>query len=83
MVLVQLSDGSSSEMKITLGSPVRLIHKDGGFEYRMNINSNLSVTQSEKTPSGNVKVQSRDGLSWEIPGAIQEPGQGYGTTSPW
>ena len=67
LILVPLSDGASSEMKVTLGSPVRLTHKDGGLEYRININNNLSVTQSEKTPSGNVEIQSRDGLTWEIP----------------
>jgi FkbM family methyltransferase len=67
LVLVPLSDGSSSEMRVTFGSPVRLIHHDGRYEYKIDINSNLTVTQSEKTPSGNVEVQSRDGLSWEIP----------------
>ena len=67
LVPVPLSDGASSEMKVTLGSPARLTHRDGGSEYRMNVNSNLSVTKSEKTPSGIVEVQSRDGLSWEIP----------------
>ena len=67
LALVPLSDGSSSEMKVTFGSPIRLTHRDGRTEYKMNINSSLSVTQSQRTPSGDVKVETRDGLLWEIP----------------
>jgi FkbM family methyltransferase len=67
LALVPLSDGSSSEMKITFGSPIRLTHRDGRIEYKMNINNNLSVTQSQRTPTGDVRIETRDGLSWEIP----------------
>jgi FkbM family methyltransferase len=67
LVLVPLADGSATETKVTFGTPTKLFRPDGKLEYKMVIDSNFSITQSEKEPTGRVKVETRDGLKWEIP----------------
>jgi FkbM family methyltransferase len=67
LVSVPLADGSASETLVTLGMPTKLTHPDGRREYKMVIDSSFSVTPTEMDPSGNVIMETRDGLTWEIP----------------
>lgn len=67
VVLAPLADGSASETKITLRTPSRLIHEDGKPEYRMVIDQNFSVTPTQREPPGSIRLETRDGLWWEIP----------------
>jgi FkbM family methyltransferase len=67
LVLVPLVDGSSTQTVVTLGTPTKLTHPDGRLEYKMVIDSDLSVTPMEKEPTGKTRTGTRDGLRWEIP----------------
>jgi FkbM family methyltransferase len=67
VVLVPLVDGSASETKLTLRTPNRVVHEDGTAEYRMVIDQSFSVTPTQREPSGRVRMETRDGLTWEIP----------------
>jgi FkbM family methyltransferase len=63
---VPLEDGAVAETRISLASPARSIQKSGGYEYTMDINTNLQVTKPEN-PTGQVGSVQRDGISWELP----------------
>ncbi|MDA4132134.1 MAG: FkbM family methyltransferase, partial [Thaumarchaeota archaeon] len=67
LVNVPLTDGAMAKAKVTLRAPVRFVDAQGKYQYEMNFDTKLSVEQVEKTPTGEIKVAERDGLSWEIP----------------
>jgi FkbM family methyltransferase len=67
LVNVPLADGAMAKAKVTLRAPVRFVDAEGKYQYKMNFDTKLSVTQAEKTPTGDIKVAEQDGLSWEIP----------------
>ena len=67
LVNVPLNDGAVAEARMVMNSPTRLTGPTGRYEYSMKIDTNLSVTQVQKTSSGRTEVESRDGLWWEIP----------------
>lgn len=64
---VPLSDGSVADAKILLDAPLKVVGPDGKPEYKMNVNSSLSVTEVAKDPAGDAKVELRDGLLWSMP----------------
>jgi FkbM family methyltransferase len=67
LVSVPLLDGAAAETRITLGAPLRLPNQLEKFEYRMNIDTKLSVLPAQNKPTGTVQTEVRDGLKWEIP----------------
>jgi FkbM family methyltransferase len=67
LVNVPLVDGSVAETKVVIGSPVKFLRRDGRSEYSNKVDSNLTVTQTQKRATGRADLQNRDGLWWEIP----------------
>lgn len=66
-VSVPLSDGSAADARVLLDAPVKVTTPGGKPEYRMNVNSSLSVVEVEKEPRGESKIEHRDGLAWTAP----------------